>query len=135
MIVNVAEIRIHIMCVCLCCCKTSLCSSDPNSAVPAQQQNLNKGIEMETKPASFWDTYDPINQLYLELGTVMWSMSVKLGFRFMYDCSRLLLLLFVDTALSRVFGWWCATEPFGTVASNVPILALDVTEYGICVGW
>jgi len=52
----------------------------------------------------------------------------------MYDCSRLLLLLFVDTALSRVFGWWCATEPFGTVASNVPILALDVTEYGICVG-
>jgi hypothetical protein len=58
------------------------CFSDPNSAVPDQQQNLNKDKEEETKPASFWDTYDPINQLYLELGTVMSSMGVKISFLF-----------------------------------------------------
>ncbi|KDR15094.1 Neuroligin-1 [Zootermopsis nevadensis] len=41
---------------------------DPNSAVPDRQQTTHKDSEMEMKPAPFWDTYDPINQLYLELG-------------------------------------------------------------------
>ena len=121
--------------MCLCCSKTSLCFSDPNSAVPDQQQNLDKDIEVETKPASFWDTYDPINQLYLELGTVKWSMGVKLGIQFIYDCSRSLLLFFEDIELSRVFGPWCATVTLGTVTPNVPVLAPDDNEYRMCVGW
>ncbi|PNF25260.1 hypothetical protein B7P43_G13158, partial [Cryptotermes secundus] len=41
---------------------------DPNSAVPDRQQNTDKDSEAESKAAPFWDTYDPINQLYLELG-------------------------------------------------------------------
>jgi len=82
MMVNVAVIWVHIICVCVCCCKTSLCFSDPKSTVPDQQQNLNKDNEVEIKPASFWDMYDPINQLYLELGTVMLSVGVKLSFQF-----------------------------------------------------
>jgi hypothetical protein len=62
------------------CCKTFLCFSGPNSEIPVHQQNLNKDSNTETKPASFWDTYYAINQLSLELGTVILSMDVKLRF-------------------------------------------------------
>jgi len=62
-------------------------------------------------------------------------MGVKLGVQLIYDCSRLLLLLFEDTELSRGFGQWCATVPLGTVAPNVPMLAPDDNEYRTCVGW
>ena len=62
-------------------------------------------------------------------------MGVKLGVQFVYDCSRLLLLLFKDTELSRVFGLSCETEPLGTVAANVPTLAPDDNKYRTCVGW
>jgi len=61
-------------------------------------------------------------------------MGVKLGVQFIYDCSRLLLLFFEDNELSRVFGRWCATVTFGTVAPNVPVLDPDDNEYRTCVG-
>jgi hypothetical protein len=51
--------------------KVPLYFSDPNSAVPDRQQNTDKDSEVESKAAPFWDTYDPINQLYLELGNTV----------------------------------------------------------------
>ena len=69
--ISVAVIQMHIICGCFGYCKTSLCFSDFNNTLPGQQQNLNKDINVETEPASSWNMYDQINQLYLELGTVM----------------------------------------------------------------
>lgn len=50
----------------------SLCRRDPNGAVPnasaseAKNQQQPKGHD--DTPTEYWDTYDTINQFYLELG-------------------------------------------------------------------
>ena len=102
MVINVGIIGLQIICVSFCCCKTFLCFSDPNSALPDQQKNLNKDSEVETKPTFMWDTYDPINQLYLELGNVIQNMGVTIGALVLDDCYYCL----------RVFQTWGETEPF-----------------------
>lgn len=44
--------------------------SDPNGAVPISTEGglLSRKESEESSVPPFWDTYDTINQLYLELG-------------------------------------------------------------------
>lgn len=57
---------------CLSSAFFSLSSRDPNGAIPnsphSETKNFSEKDGTETAQPPFWDTYDTINQLYLELG-------------------------------------------------------------------